>query len=75
MTRSFDTRLHKLEKYAAVVANDERTNPLPMIQAFVDDNGGRSGNESWAGAAARLLGMSSAELMAYLNLRAEGSDL
>lgn len=73
MPSGFDTRLAKLENYAPVVANDDRTNPFPMIQAFVDDNGGGRANESYADAAARLLDMTTAELLAYLRARAEGA--
>ncbi|MCC2612637.1 hypothetical protein [Neorhizobium petrolearium] len=72
MPSGFDTRLSRLEKYAPVVANDDRTSPFPMIRAFVDDNGGRRESESYANATARLLGLSSADLMAYLKDRAEG---
>lgn len=72
MASSFDARLSKLEKYAPVVANDDRTNPFPMLQAFVEDNGGRLDGESWADATARLLGMTSADLLAYLKARSQG---
>ncbi|QIO57314.1 hypothetical protein [Rhizobium leguminosarum] len=72
MPTTFDTRLAKLEKYAPAVANIDRLNPFPMVQAFVDDNGSRLDNESYANAAARLLGITSADLIAYLKERAEG---
>lgn len=74
MANTFDTRLARLEKYAPVVANDDRTNPGAMLQAFVDDNGGRIDNESWAGATARLLDMPYSEFMNYLRDRAAGLD-
>jgi len=74
VNKGIDARLARLEKYAPVVANDDRTNPLPMIKAFVDDNGGLLPNESYAVATARLLGMTPADLFAYLEARAEGVD-
>lgn len=54
MPTTFDTRLAKLEKYAPAVANIDRLNPFPMVQAFVDDNGGRLDNESYANAMGRM---------------------
>ncbi|MCQ1778235.1 hypothetical protein NOJ05_13590 [Neorhizobium galegae] len=74
MGDSRNDRLSRLERHAPVVANDDRTNPFPMVQSFVDDNGGRLSNESYADAAARLLGMSSAELLTYLKARSEGGE-
>ncbi|MBB2821299.1 UNVERIFIED_ORG: hypothetical protein GGD59_004571 [Rhizobium esperanzae] len=71
MTTSFDSRLGRLEKYAPT-ANSDKLNPFPMVQAFVDDNGGRFDGESWADATARLLGVTSGDLLGYLKARAQG---
>jgi hypothetical protein len=75
MPSSFDARLARIEKYAPVVANGDRLSPFPMIQAFVDDNGGRLGGESYAEATARLLEISPRNLLAYLEARADGSEI
>lgn len=71
MARNMNDRLAKLEKYAPIVANDDSVSPLPMMQAFVENHGGRRESESWANATARILEISSAELMRHLSARAE----
>lgn len=67
--RKRETRLLKIEQQAPRVLNGLGASPLPALQAFVDANGGRFTNESWAEAVARILDMSSLELMAHLRTR------
>lgn len=64
--RSIHSRLQRLETISPKVLPGESTNPLAKIQAFVEENGGRHDNESWADAAARLVDMPTADLVKWL---------
>ena len=72
MPSNFDGRLVRLERYAPEVNKGQAQSPAPMLMAFVADNGGRIGNESWAQATARLLAMPYNEFLTSLRDRSSG---
>ena len=72
--RSIHSRLRRLETISPRILPGERTNPLAKIQAFVEENGGRHDNESWADAAARLVDMPTAQLVEWLKSKVYVED-
>lgn len=72
--RSINNRLHKLETFAPKILNGEPTNALAKIEEFVENNGGRLENESWADAAARLVDMPTSQLVEWLKSKVYVED-
>lgn len=75
MKRSFDARLSKLEQTSPELYHDQVESCAPMLQALVDQNGGRLDGESYASATARLMDMAPQEFIAVLRSRAGGGTL